>query len=340
MVALYVGLDVSEETTSVCIVTGQGEVVEELSVCTDAKQLHAALRPYRRSIHIVGHESGPCSPYLHNELAKKRLPVICLDARQTRAATAAQRNKTDRNDARCIALLLSRGFRARAYVKSFGAQQLQTLLLFRRTLVQKLHDIDRVLGASVKLFGGKLRRSKRECFLAWPKSLQYEPVARYADIVLRARSLLDVERQALDALVVEAAKADRVCQRLMTMPGVGPVTALTFKANIDDPHRFPLSRDVGAYFGLTPRRVQSGNRDFIGRISKAGDANMRGALFQAAHSLLVCTRKSSVLRDWGLRVAARRGLTHARLSCSRKMAVILHRMWITERDFAPDGQAH
>lgn len=338
MATLYVGLDVSQDTTAVCVVNEEGEVIDELSVGTDARVLQSALRTYRRSIRLVGHESGPNSPHLHNELVKKRLPVICLDARHTRAAMAAQRNKTDRNDARGIALLLSRGFRAQAHIKSSSAQQLQALLLFRRAVTHKLHSMDRVIGATAKLFGGRLCKSKKTCAVTWPKALRHEPIVRYAEIVLRTRASLDAQRQALDALIVEIAKSDLICKRLMTMPGVGPLTAVTFKAHVDDPHRFAVSRDVGAYFGMTPRRVQSGRRNFGGRISKSGNADTRGVLFQAAHSLLVCTRKSSALRDWGLRLVERRGLTHARVSCSRKMAVILHRMWVTESDFAPEGK--
>lgn len=337
MPSLFVGLDVSEETTALCVVTREGQVLTESSVPTAARAIENALKPYRRAIAVVGHESGPISPWLHKELTRKRFPVVCLDARRTRAAMGGQRNKTDRNDARAIAFLLSRGFCAAAHVKSGEAQRLQTLLLFRNTLTWKVHDLDRVLGASLKLSGAKLSRSGKRLAIAWQRGAKDTTVCGYAEAILKARNALDLERQSFDALVRSAAKEDGVCRRLMTMPGVGPLVATTFRSAIDDPQRFESSRDVGAYFGLTPRRLQSGNSDYGGRVSKAGSAQVRSALFQAAHSLLCCTKQASALRDWGLRLAKARGLTYARIACSRKMAVILHRMWVTDADFEPQG---
>lgn len=139
----------------------------------------------------------------------------------------------------------------------------------------------------------------------------------------------------LDALATKIAKADLVCRRLMTVPGVGPLTALTFKAAVDDPGRFASSRAVAAHFGLTPRRFQSGQIDISGGISRMGDAKVRGALYEAAFVMIVLSKRPSSLRTWALKLKAQRGLSFACLAVARKLAVILHRMWITGRDFDP-----
>ncbi|MCC6786711.1 MAG: IS110 family transposase [Hyphomonadaceae bacterium] len=337
MAKLYAGLDVSQDMTAICVVDARGKVVLETSVATDAKSIGVVLRPFRRSIEQVGHEVGPLSPLLHEALLKQRFPMVCLDARKARAAMAAQRNKTDRNDAQAIAILLARGFGGDVHVKSIEAQRAQTLLLFRNTLARKIHDLDRVLGGKFKQFGAKMKRAADGTpIIIWPARGKDADVSAYATHLLHARASAASERDALERLIQAEAKADPICRRFMTVPGVGPLTALTFRAAVDEPHRFRSSRNLGAYFGLTPRRFQSGKTDLHGRMSKAGNVEVRAALFQAAHCLLVCTKRESRLRTWGLRLAQRRSLTHARIACSRKLAVILHRMWITETDFAPN----
>lgn len=121
----------------------------------------------------------------------------------------------------------------------------------------------------------------------------------------------------------------------MTVPGVGPVVALTFRTAVDDPHRFSRSRTVGAHFGLTPRKFQSGTIDYDGRISKCGDGEVRTALYEAASSLLVRCKTSSELRSWGLSLVKRRGHKKALVAVARKLATLLHRMWLDGSDFRP-----
>jgi transposase len=132
--------------------------------------------------------------------------------------------------------------------------------------------------------------------------------------------------------VLDEVRVEPTC-RLMTVPGVGPLTALAFRATIDQPSRFRRSRDVGAHLGLTPRRYQSGEADVQGRISRCGDELARTALYEAAHSLLIRGTKWSSLRAWGMNVAKRRGMARARVAVARKLAVILHRMWADSSEF-------
>lgn len=119
----------------------------------------------------------------------------------------------------------------------------------------------------------------------------------------------------------------------MTAPGVGAITALCYLATIDDPTRFKKSRSVGAYLGLTARRYASGEVDWTGRISKCGDGMLRSYLYEAANVLLTRVQRWSTLRAWGMRIAKRSGIRKAKVAVARKLAVILHRMWIDGTDF-------
>jgi transposase len=151
--------------------------------------------------------------------------------------------------------------------------------------------------------------------------------------LLIARAALRDQVAIIDKRVRDVAKNDHVCRRLMTVPGVGPIVALTYRAAVDDPKRFTSSKSVGASFGLTPRRYQSGETDRVGAISRAGDPAVRVALFEAAHVMMVRSSKWSTLKVWAIKIATRRGLKRAKVALARKLAVILHRMWIDETDF-------
>lgn len=332
MSTFYAGLDVSQETTSICVVDHQGSVILETVAPTTPAAIAAALKPHRRVLAKVAHETGSYTPWLHQELLRRRLPVICLDARQTRAALRAQRNKTDRNDARDIAKIVALGFDARAYVKSIEAYRLRLLLTYRRVMHRKAHDLEYALRMSVKAFGEHVKR-KGDAILTSGRARKDPFVAKLNEALMRARLHVLAEAKALDELVETASAKDPVCRRLMTVPGVGPVTALTFRAAIDDPTRFPSSRLVGAHFGLTPRRFQSGKVDLQGGISRYGDDDVRAALYDAAFVMLTVVRKPSGLKRWGMRLREKRGVKYATVACARKLAVILHRMWITETDF-------
>jgi transposase len=155
-------------------------------------------------------------------------------------------------------------------------------------------------------------------------------------------SVIEVMTQEADKLtkrVLDEVKVEPTCRRLMTVPGVGPLTALAFRATIDQPGRFRKSRDVGAHLGLTPRRYQSGETDVQGHISRCGDELARTALYEAANSLLIRSSKWSALRAWGMNVAKRRGMARARVAVARKLAVILHRMWADGSEFRWGKQA-
>ena len=165
---------------------------------------------------------------------------------------------------------------------------------------------------------------------------------RLVEPMLRARDALRAEFAALHRQLLAVVRDDATCRRLMTAPGVGAVVAATFTSAVDDPGRFAKSRSVGAHFGLTPRRYQSGETDVAGGISRVGDAMARTALYEAAQSVLTRTTRFSALKRWAMEVAKRRGMRRAKVALARKLACVLHRLWIdgSEFRFGKEGRPH
>ena len=150
--------------------------------------------------------------------------------------------------------------------------------------------------------------------------------------LLDGRAAMMARLSVLHRELLRVTANDELCRRFMTIPGVGPVTALAFKTAIDDPARFRRSSDVGAHLGLTPRQYQSGETDVRGRISRSGDAFTRTALFTAAHVMLTRSCQWTSIKAWGVRIAKRSSLKKAKIAVARKLAVVMHRMW---RDATP-----
>jgi len=257
-----------------------------------------------------------------------------MECRHVKAGLGAMRNKTDRNDARGIAQLVRLGWFRHVFVKSDEAQRIRMLLVGRTHLMSKSHDLENCIRGSLKVFGLRIGIVTRQGFEARVLNL-IDGSASLILIVkplLRARRAMIEEFERLDRLCREFARRDPVCRRLMSVPGVGVIVALTYRTGVDAPERFARSRDVGAHFGLTPRRYSSGQTDYDGRISRCGDEMVRTALYQAAHVLLHHGRWSS-LRAWAMRIAKRRSLKAAKVALARKLAVVLHRMWVDGTDF-------
>lgn len=133
--------------------------------------------------------------------------------------------------------------------------------------------------------------------------------------------------------MLKIVRQDRVCGRLMTTPGVGALVAITYRSAVDDPGRFAKSPTVGAYFGLTPKKYQSGETDLDGGISRVGDTMVRTALYEAAHIMLTRATRFSALKRWAVDVAKRRGMKRAKVALARKLATVLHRLWVDETEF-------
>ena len=253
----------------------------------------------------------------------------------------AMPNKTDRNDARGIAQIMRTGWYRAVHVKSLACRSWRALLTARRLVLNKRRDVENGIRALLREVGLKVGTPSRKVFPSRVRELAADdPVlSSLAESLLGVVEVMTREVERLTRRVLDEVKAEPTCRRLMTVPGVGPLTALAFRATIDQPSRFRKSRDVGAHLGLTPRRYQSGETDVQGHISRCGDELARTALYEAAHSLLIRSSKWSALRSWGMAVAKRRGMARARVAVARKLAVILHRMWADGSEFRWGKQA-
>jgi transposase len=331
----YAGLDVSIKETSVCIVDGLGKVVREVKVATEPEAIVAILAEESLLIERIGLEAGPLSQWLYSALAEADLPVICVETRHMKAALSAQLNKSDRNDARGIAQMMRVGLYRPVHVKTLASQKRRMLLTSRRLLQTKAIDIESDLRGTLRNFGLKVGMVSTTKFEARIRELvtDYPDLAGIAEALLIARRVLREQLGILHRQLLATVRHDEVCRRLMTMPGVGPVVALTFRATVDVPARFTSSKAVGAVFGLTPRRYQSGEIDRMGSISKSGDAMMRTILYEAAQSMLTRTIKWSWLKAWGMKIARHRGMRRAIVAVARRMAVVMHRMWVDGTEF-------
>ena len=211
----------------------------------------------------------------------------------------------------------------------------------RKQLQARMNDLERCLRGILRGFGLKLCDVAKGRFEARVRELVagQRTLEGLAEPMLRARAALRAEYAAVHREVLRIVRVDDECRRMMTVPGVGAIVAVTFKAAVDDPGRFKRSRDVGAHFGLTPKRHQSGEVDRSGHISKTGDAQVRTALFEAAHVVLLRVHRFSALKAWALRVARARGLKRAKVALARKLAVVLHRLWVDGTEFRWNREA-
>lgn len=331
----YAGLDVSLEETAICIVDETGTVIREQRAASEPDALVEALVATGLSFERVGLEACSLSSWLHQGLTRASLPALCIETRAAKAAMGAMPNKTDRNDARGLAQIIRTGWYRAVHVKSMPCRSARALLGARRTMLNKQRDIENAVRAVLREVGLKLGTPPRKLFADRVRELASADAA-IGDIIEPLLAVLDAMMREIEHLtkrVLEAVRVEPICRRLMTVPGVGPLTALTFRATVDQPERFRRSRDVGAHLGLTPRRYQSGETDVQGRISRCGDELARTALYEAAHTLLTRCQKWSTLKAWGMRVAQRRGMAKARVAVARKLAVILHRMWSDQAEF-------
>ena len=317
----FVGLDVSLDTTAVCVLSSSGEVICEVVARSEAEDIARVLQPYATEVVAIGLEAGPMSEWLVRGLESLGLRATLMETRRVHAALSAIPVKTDRKDARGIAELLRLGWFRPVHVKTRSARDLRVLLSARQALGRRVKDLDNSVRGLLRGFGLRLQTGRRGQWSARVRELiDGNPTLWEAiDPILVARDALARQFDRLDTRVRDAARDDATCRRLMTVPGVGAIVAMTFRAAVDDPARFRSSKSVGACFGLTPRRYQSGEADRSGPITKAGDASVRAALLEAAHVMMVRVVRWTPLKAWAMRIAARRG-GQAGQSCSGAQA--------------------
>lgn len=331
----YAGLDVSLKETSICIVDLEGNIVREGKVFSEPAAITAFLQAAEVPLTRVGLEAGSLSPWLCHELLAAGWAVHCLETRHVKAALKAQTMKTDRNDARGLAHIMRTGWFRAVHVKSPESQKLRVLLNNRRCLLSKRLDIEADIRGSLKPFGLKLGTVTARSFDARVRELIAGDEMLEAAILplLEVRDPLIQQCKKLEKIILGYVRADEVCRRFMTTPGVGALTALSFKTFLDRPERFAKSKDVGAALGLTPRKFASGEIDYDGHITKCGDDFVRAHLYEAAQTLLTRSKKWSSLKAWGLKIARRSRFQVACVAVARKLAIIMHRMWMDGTEF-------
>src|ERR1700745_48897 len=331
----FAGLDVSVKNTSVCIVDDTGKIVREVKVASEPEALLVVLKNLASPFKRIGLEAGPLSQWLFSALAEAGLPVICVETRHMRAVLKAQINKTDRNDARGIAQMMRAGLYRPVHVKTLCSQKLRMLLVHRKLLQSKSIAIENDLRGTLRNFGLKVGVAGTAKFEARIKELVETPpdLAALAEPLLVVRRVLREQIAILHRRLLAIVRNDEVCRRLMTTPGVGPVVALTYRVTIDVPARFRKSKSVGAVFGLTCAKYQSGESERTGAISRCGDEMMRTMLYEAAQSMLFHSTKWSWLKAWAMKIARHRGMKKAIVALARRLAVIMHRIWVDGTEF-------
>jgi transposase len=332
--ANYAGLDIGLEYTAVCIMDQEGEIRREAMVPSHPEALIQHLSETGLSIKRIGMEACPLSQWLFDGLVKAGFPAICIEIRYLKAAMSAMTHKSDRNDARGIAQVMRTGWFRSVHVKSRMSQEARMLLASRRVLVNKRCALENNLRGSLKVFGLKVGKVKQKDFASRVLELVEDQPALQAIVqpLLTLRAELMKQLSVLHSMVMKAAKQDELCRRWMAIPGVGPVTALAFRSAIDVPERFVKSRSVGPILGLVPKKYQSGEIDRHGHITKRGDSLTRAMLYEAANTMLTRGRFCS-LKAWALKVRQRRGYKRAKVALARKLAVVMHAMWIDGTEF-------
>lgn len=297
----YIGLDISMESISFCILSEEKEV-EAGTVPANVQDLDKILSSYKARS-LIGLETGSTSNYFYHQLRNKGYEVVCLEAHHTRKALSSNPVKNDANDSKGIAQLLRPGWYKSVHVKEEKTQLLKSLITARETIKHKITDLKNTIREIVKPFGlSRLSSGGGKSWVVKVKEQLLEEDDLLHDIVnpllLASQNLCDILLM-YDQKLSEYAQHDEVCRNLMTIPGVDIVNAVAFKATIEIPSRIKKTRSIGHYLGLTPKICSSGEVERRGRITKCGPAVMRSLLFEAAQCLLRRVKTLSTLKCWG-----------------------------------------
>ena len=332
----YAGLDVSLNSTTICIMNENRKVILEGETLSEPKAIQEYLKATNRVLELVGLESGFISHWLYTELMKiePEMPLKCIDARKVSAALSNNINKTDRCDAKGIADIMRAGFYSEVHIKSANAMEVGSCLQSRATLVSSIVALKGSLRGQMRCYGVKLKANKTGFVSAVAEALKTlnPELAACLNILLQSFTVLQTNLEVLDKRLLALAKADDRVALLETVPGVGPITALAFISEVDDPKRFKNSRDVAAYFGLTPRQYASGETRVQLGISKQGSSMMRALLVGAAMSHQR-SKSWSKAKAWSLKLKRKHGPRKARVALARKLCTVMNRMLVTGEIF-------
>jgi transposase len=330
----YIGLDVSMKETAVSI-RREGKRIWRGKCASDPMIIAELIRKRAPAVKRVVFETGPLSVWFYHSLRAEGVPAICIDARHAKAALDMAANKTDANDADGLAHLAEVGFFREVRVKGFDSMLTRTLVAARTRLVRITTELSNQIRGLMKTFGLLVPAGKGSTFEKNVRSLlvDQEGLAPIVLPILEAWRSLRIRATELGRQLLADARESQACRILMSIPGVGAITATSFASAIEDPDNFKTSRSVGAWLGLTTRRYQSGQVDYDGHISRRGDDHLRGLLYEAATVILTRSSADSTLRTWGLKLRERIGFKRAAVAVARKLAVMMHAMLKTGQLF-------
>jgi transposase len=334
----YIGLDVSMKETAVSI-RRECKCVWRGKCASDPNIIAELIRKRAPAAKRVVFETGPLCVWFYHALRAEGVPAICIDARHAKAALDMAANKTDANDADNLAHLAEVGFFREVRVKGVDSMLTRTLVAARTRLVRITTELSNQIRGIMKTFGLLVPAGKGTTFEKNVRHLlvDHDQLASIILPMLEAWRGIRIRAAELGRQLVADARQSQACRILMSIPGIGAITATSFVTAIEDPDNFRKSRSVGAWIGLTTRRYQSGEIDYDGHISRRGDRHLRGLLYEAAAVILTRCSTDSTLRTWGLQLRERIGFKRAAVAVARKLAVIMHTMLKTGELFNPNA---
>jgi len=332
----YIGLDVSLKETAVSF-RRDGKRVWRGKCASDPKIIAELVRKRAPAVERIVFETGPLSVWFYHALILEGLPAICIDARHAAGALGMAPNKTDANDADGLAQLAEIGYYKAVRVKGFDSMLARTLVTVRTRLVRITVELSNQIRGIMKTFGLVVPAGQGNVFDQNVRHLvdDQDELAKIILPLLAAWRNMRERTAELSRKLVADARQSEACQILMSIPGVGTITATSFVAAIEDPDNFRKSRSVAAWLGLTTRRYQSGEIDYDGHISRRGDKHLRGLLYEAAVVILTRSFAQSGLRIWGLKLKERIGFKRAATALACKLAVTMHAMLKSGELFNP-----
>jgi len=335
----YVGLDVSLQETAICVLNERGDVIATTSVesCVDA--IDKYLSSLNLSYEKILLESGNLSHWLGQGLCSRGYPMICVESRHmSRLLEAQHLNKNDYNDSVGLATMARANLYKEVKLKQTLSLDIQATLRSRSQLVKQRCGLKNAVRGLLKVQGIKLGdvSHKKFCDVVRERLTEVTADLQSAVLVLLApyesmNDSIDISDRLLESL----ADANKNVKLLKTVDGIGTVTALSYLASIDDYNRFKDSESVGAYMGLTPKQYASGEVDYHGRISKCGPSATRALLYDAAISMMTKCKRKSAIKSWAMRLRKKKGTKKATTALARKLAVVMHRMLVEQKEFEP-----
>lgn len=330
----YVGIDVANKASAICVIDEQGEVVRRAEVATEVYELNKTLAGLDEARVVI--ESCPLAEWLAEVVEAGGHEAVIIDARAARHLVSSKK-KTDARDAHTLAQLARTGWYNAVHRKSREARLLRSQLQARQGLVRTRKAMDSQVRGLLRAQGLRLGRVSAGEFAERVRALAGERVPGllpYLEPLLSLYEQALVEARRLKRELERGSRREALRRRLQSVPGVGPLVSQVYVATVDEPGRFEHAEQVADYAGLTPRVSQSGESCYRGRITKEGDQLLRWHLVEAAHVLLTHGRDCR-LKRWGLALQRRKGAGKARVAVARKLAILLWRLWMTGERFEP-----